>query len=86
MIKYMHKYIYNIHTYIYILGFIFLLVVLISMIGNLMVIMAITTNRSLQLPCNTFLASLALADLGVSSAWKCSVVSTPEHIYVSYLF
>jgi len=37
------------------------------MIGNLMVILAVLANRSLQLPCNTFLASLALADLGVST-------------------
>jgi hypothetical protein len=38
-----------------------------SVVGNVLVLVAIASNSCLQIPCNCFLASLAIADLGVSS-------------------
>jgi hypothetical protein len=40
--------------------------ILLTLCGNTLVLVAIATNKSLQRPCNFFLASLAIADLGVS--------------------
>ena len=47
-------------------GCIFSVLIVLTMVGNSLVIFAISTNKSLQRPCNFFLASLAIADLGVS--------------------
>ncbi len=47
-------------------GFVFTCMILLTLCGNTLVLVAIATNKSLQRPCNFFLASLAIADLGVS--------------------
>jgi hypothetical protein len=48
-------------------GLIFFLIIVLSVVGNVLVLVAIASNSCLQIPCNCFLASLAIADLGVSS-------------------
>jgi hypothetical protein len=48
-------------------GCVFSGLILLTLCGNTLVLVAIATNKSLQRPCNFFLASLAVADLGVSS-------------------
>ncbi|XP_023331498.1 octopamine receptor beta-3R [Eurytemora carolleeae] len=48
-------------------GTIFSLMILLTMCGNSLVLIAISNNTVLQRPCNFFLASLAIADLGVGS-------------------
>ena len=49
-------------------GSIFGLLILLTLVGNALVLLALLTNKTLQQPCNCFLASLACADLGVR--WK----------------
>ena len=46
-------------------GSIFGLLILLTLVGNALVLLALLTNKTLQQPCNCFLASLACADLGV---------------------
>ena len=41
-------------------------IITVTVVGNVLVLAAVTTNKILQRPCNIFLASLACADLGVS--------------------
>ena len=41
-------------------------IILVTVVGNVMILAAVTTNKVLQRPCNIFLASLACADLCVS--------------------
>ncbi len=48
-------------------GCVFSGLILLTLCGNTLVLVAIATNKSLQRPCNFFLASLAVADLGVST-------------------
>ena len=44
---------------------IFSVIILLTLVGNFLVLFALATNKSLQQPCNCFLGSLACADLGV---------------------
>ena len=44
---------------------IFSVIILLTLVGNILVLFALATNKSLQQPCNCFLGSLAFADLGV---------------------
>ena len=44
---------------------IFSVIILLTLVGNVLVLFALATNKSLQQPCNCFLGSLACADLGV---------------------
>ena len=46
-------------------GSIFSTIILVTVLGNSLVVLALLTNKTLQQPCNYFLASLAFADLGV---------------------
>ena len=46
-------------------GSIFGLIILLTLVGNALVLLALVTTKTLQQPCNFFLASLACADLGV---------------------
>ena len=41
-------------------------IILVTVVGNVLVLAAVSTNKILQRPCNIFLASLASADLCVS--------------------
>ena len=46
-------------------GSIFGLIILLTLVGNALVLLALVTTKTLQQPWNFFLASLACADLGV---------------------
>ena len=50
----------------FILASIFCMLIALTLIGNSLIIIALITNKTLQQPCNFFLASLAVADLGVN--------------------
>ena len=53
-------------------GCVFGVLVLLTLVGNLLVLAALFTCRALQQPCNYLLGSLACADLGVENT-HCTV-------------